>query len=112
MFFSLRAHTCTTQSPSWFAESNDAMAWGYYARIACMSLCPGFAKCQEAKGILLLIKAGRGNEVWGGYESQVWSQNILILELPESLPASLSSGMTTEKTSISYVAQNQPSFPY
>lgn len=71
-------------------KSNDVMACGYCAQISCMSLCPGFAKCHEAKGKLVLIKADHSNEVWGGYESQVWFQNILSLELPERLTGSLS----------------------
>lgn len=40
--------------------------------------------------MLMLIKAGRSTEVWEAYKSQVWSQNTLILELPERLTGSLS----------------------
>lgn len=39
--------------------------------------------------MLLLIKDCQDNEVWEAYESHVWSQNILIPEIPGRLTGSL-----------------------
>lgn len=64
------------------------MSRGYYASILYMNFCPCFAKCRGAKGMLMLITAGQGIEVWEARESQVWSQIILILDIPERLIAS------------------------
>lgn len=64
------------------------MSRGYYARILYMNLCLCFAICRGAKGMLMLIIAGQGIEVWEARESQVWSQIILILDIPERLIAS------------------------
>lgn len=41
--------------------------------------------------MLMLIRADQGNEVRETYETYVWSQNILILDVPERLTGSLSS---------------------
>ena len=61
------------------------MSRGYHDRILYMNLCPWFAKCRGAKGMLMLITARQGIEVWEARESQVWPQIILILDIPERL---------------------------
>lgn len=62
----------------------------------------------------MLIKLGQGNRVWKASE-RCGLKNILILENTEKLVGSLVlclGGMTTEKTSISYMAWNQAHSPY